>query len=134
MAAGQRLKFAEFSLEQLPEDRCRARVLLERPGESYSGTADGESSAAGCLRCAAQASLTALEQAAEPGHSFELLGAKAVKAFDARVVIVAISAFFRSEGIRLVGSYLTEGDVERGAAIAVLNATNRYLTDPTFTR
>jgi hypothetical protein len=134
MAAGQRLKFAEFSLERLPEDRCRARVLLERPGESYKGAAEGDSSAAGCLRCAAQASLTALEQAAEPGHSFELLGAKAVKAFDARVVIVAISAFFRSEGIRLVGSYLTQDNVERGAAIAVLNATNRYLTDPTFTR
>jgi hypothetical protein len=134
MAAGQRLKFAEFSFDRLPDDRCRVRVLLERPGESYTGMAEGEGSAAGALRCAAQASLTALEQAAEPGLSFELLGAKAVKAFDARVVIVAISAYSGGEGIRLVGSYLTEGNRERGAAIAVLNATNRYLTDPTFTR
>jgi hypothetical protein len=134
MAAGQRLRFAEFSFDRLPDDRCRVRVLLERPGESYSGTAEGEGSAPGALRCAAQASLTALEQAAEPGQSFELLGAKAVKAFDARVVIVAISAYSAGEGIRLVGSYLTEENLERGAAIAVLNATNRYLTDPTFTR
>ncbi len=32
-----------------------------------------------------------------------------------------------TEGPRVVGSYLTEGDAPRGAALAVLNATNRLL-------
>ena len=52
---------------------------------------------------------------------------KAVRAFDATVVIVSLSAKTETSASRLVGSYLTETDTTRGAALAVLNATNRLL-------
>ena len=58
-------------------------------------------------------------------NSLELVGAQAVKAFDAHVVIVALSVNANGGTRRLVGSFLAENDLARGAAIAVLNATNR---------
>ena len=36
--------------------------------------------------------------------------------------------------IAAVGSYLATDDTERGAALAVLNATNRYLGNTVFSR
>ena len=53
--------------------------------------------------------------------------AESIRAFDATVVIVSLGVPGASDGPRIVGSYLTEGDAPRGAALAVLNATNRLL-------
>jgi hypothetical protein len=65
---------------------------------------------------------------------FELLGVKAVRAFDATVVIVSLAVQGEGSGHRVVGSYLTETDAARGAALAVLNATNRILGNRLFMR
>jgi hypothetical protein len=122
-----RLRFVGFKLDRLPSGECRARVTLAWPdGPRFEGEARGLTSQAGELRCAAQASLQALAQAVRD-PAFELVGVKAVRAFDATVVIVSLGLPGHSEGPRVVGSYLTEGDPPRGAALAVLNATNRLL-------
>lgn len=122
-----RLRFVGFKLDRLPSGECRARVTLAWPdGPRFEGEARGLTSQAGELRCAAQAALQALAQAVRD-PAFELVGVKAVRAFDATVVIVSLGLPGHSEGPRVVGSYLTEGDPPRGAALAVLNATNRLL-------
>ena len=56
-----------------------------------------------------------------------------MRAFDATVVIVSLSAR-TTEATRLVGSCLTDSDPPRGAALAVLNATNRLLGNYLATR
>lgn len=122
-----RLRFVGFKLDRLPSGECRARVTLCYPdGPKFEGEARGLTSQAGELRCAAQAALQALAQAVRD-PAFELVGVKAVRAFDANVIIVSLGLPGRSDGPRVVGSYLTEGDPPRGAALAVLNATNRLL-------
>jgi hypothetical protein len=129
-----RLRFVGFKLERLPSGECRARVTLAWPdGPRFEGEARGLTSQAGELRCAAQAALQALAQAVRD-PAFELVGVKAVRAFDATVVIVSLGLPGHSEGPRVVGSYLTEGDPPRGAALAVLNATNRLLAKRPSTR
>ena len=129
-----RLRFVGFKLERLPSGECRARVTLAWPdGPRFEGEARGLTSQAGELRCAAQAALQALAQAVRD-PAFELVGVKAVRAFDATVVIVSLGLPGHSEGPRVVGSYLTEGDGPRGAALAVLNATNRVLGNKFFMR
>ncbi|MGH7578526.1 MAG: hypothetical protein ACREM9_00015 [Gemmatimonadales bacterium] len=130
----ERLRFAEFVLDRLPNGRCRAKVgLTWRDSEAFTGDSEGLASQAGELRCAAQACVNALGQAVEGGMSFELLGVKAVRAFDATVVIVSLST--NAEGDqRVVGSVLTEEDPARAAALAVLNATNRILGNRLFMR
>jgi hypothetical protein len=128
-----RLRFAEFRLDRLPSGRCSALVLLTGPGGArYEGGAEGLSSQAGELRCAAQACISALTQSVLGELGFECLGVKAIRAFDATVVIVSLAT--RGEGVlkRVVGSVLTEDDPTRAAALAVLNATNRLLGNRYF--
>jgi hypothetical protein len=133
----ERLRFAEFTLDRLPNGRCRARVgLTWRDSEQFTGEGEGLASQAGELRCSAQACVVALGQAVQGGLSFELLGVKAVRAFDSTVVIVSLAVHGdgAGSGQRVVGSYLTEADTPRGAALAVLNATNRILGNRLFMR
>ncbi len=123
-----RLKFTDFSLDRGSTGLCRARVVLSWPQSTpYVGEAAGLSSQAGEMRCAAQACLAAIALAM-PEVGFELVGVKAVRAFDATVVIASLATQGRLDGPRVVGSALVQDDAPRGAALAVLNATNRLLT------
>jgi len=127
-AVRERLRFVEFDFRRLPSGGCRARVELEWvAGRRYVGQAEGIGSATGVLRCAAEATIRAIEASLDGRMHFELLGVKALRAFDATVVIVSLATHVDSEARRMVGSYLTEDGRERGAALAVLNATNRLL-------
>ncbi len=134
--AQDRLRFAQFTLERLPNGRCRSRVELTwRESERFSGEAEGLSSQAGELRCAADATVKALTEAVAGDVTFELVGVKAVRAFDANVVIVSLAVQEKGgAGNRVVGSYLSENDPARGAALAILNATNRILGNRLFMR
>jgi hypothetical protein len=124
----ERLRFVDFELRRLQNGRCRARVVLEwQPHEQFIGSAEELGSQAGELRCSAQAAVEAIVRAMGTRVSFELLGVKAVRAFDATVVIVSLSSSGEGRPSRLVGSYITDDYSARGAALAVLNATNRLL-------
>lgn len=131
----ERLRFQEFGFQRLANGRCRARVVLSySDGRQYVGESEGMTSQAGELRCAAAAAVSALDRVTQPQVSFELLGVKAVKAFDSTVLIVSLSARDPARANRLVGSFLTDTDPPRGAALAVLNATNRILGNYFATR
>ena len=102
-------------------------VLTWSDGRQFVGESEGVNSQAGELRCSATAAVRALERASQPALAFEVLGVKAVRAFDATVIIVSLAARAENAASRLVGSCLTETDPPRGAALAVLNSTNRIL-------
>lgn len=124
----ERLRFVEFDFGTLPDGRSRVRVVLEmQGGERFVGTAEGSGTKAGGLRCAAQAATEALQQSAGTKLRLELLGVKAVRAFDSTVVIVSLTCHNNRPATRLVGSCLGDRDVNRCGALAVLNATNRLL-------
>ncbi|MCZ6915765.1 MAG: hypothetical protein O7I93_03220 [Gemmatimonadetes bacterium] len=133
-SASQRLRFLSLEVETPDAGAHAARVELQiRPGQSFTGRADCAEPDADHLRCAALATIDALHQAMRPSDGrFELIGVHAVKAFDAIVVIVALLVGRDQAPRRLVGSYLAEEDPTRAAAIAVLNATNRFLGVTTF--
>jgi hypothetical protein len=131
----ERLKFLEFEFANLPDGNCRARVVLEgEPGQRFTGEAEGLGSRTGQLRCSAEAATRALRDAVAGRMSFELLGVKAVRAFDAMVIIVSLSQHNGEPARRVVGSCLTEESENRCAALAVLNATNRLLGNAVFMR
>ena len=130
-----RFRFKEFALDRLPSSRCRARVVLAiSDDEVWVGEAEGLASQAGELRTAADACVVALAKAIHGVATLELLGVKAVKAFDNNVVIVSMAYSEGGTGQRLVGCFLAETDPSRGAALAVLNATNRILGNRFFMR
>ena len=124
----ERLKFADFSFTRTPSGQCSAEVTLEWDGAMHVGRAIGQSSPLGDFRVAAEAALRALEDFAKDAMHFELLGVKHVRAFDSNLLIVSVSHARECDSItRLVGCYLADTDTRRGAAMAVLNATNRVL-------
>jgi hypothetical protein len=131
-----RLKFAEFVLDRLTSGRCRSRVVLTwQETQEFDGESEGLASQAGELRCSAEACVIALEKAVQGALRFELLGVKSVRAFDANVVIVSLAIPEQHQTRRVVGCYLTEDqDPAKGAALAVLNATNRLLGNRFFMR
>jgi hypothetical protein len=124
----ERLRFTGFSYERSPAGRVSCQVTLEwAPGESVAGRAEGQASPAGDSRLGAEAAIRALEAFTERKISFELVGVKVVRAFDANVVIASLIQHGDEGPERLLGCYLADGDMVRGAALAVLNATNRVL-------
>ena len=125
----ERLEFVDFAFTRTPSGQCSAQVSLEWGEVIFSGRAIGQSSTFGDLRVSAEAALRALEDFAKDTLRFELLGLKHIRAFDSDMLIVSISA--RENGVmtRLVGCCLADTDTRRSAAMAVLNATNRLLSN-----
>jgi len=130
------LIFRGLNFERFPNGSCKARVRLEKPDETeVVGEARGSASETGILRCAAEASIEAVELSIEKTGHFELGGVKAIHAFDCTIVIVSLNV--GQEGgrrRRFVGTYVVNESLEHAAAVAVLNATNRYIGGHTFSR
>jgi len=123
----ERLRFVEFCFNRAPSGICTAEVGLDWEGELHVGKSKGQSSPLGDFRVAAEAALGALQDFAKDAMHFELLGVKHVRAFDSNLLIVSVSVREGTTVTRLVGCYLADDDPRRGAAMAVLNATNRIL-------
>lgn len=124
----ERLRFVNFQFTTTPNGRCTAEVTLAFGAETrWMGAAEGLASDAGEMRCAAEAMLHAIEAAGDGAITFELLGVKAVRAFDTIVLIVSVVSRESGQTHRLVGSFLADQEHTRGAALAVLNATNRVM-------
>lgn len=129
----ERLRFGSFTFTRSPAGRCVVQVELEYAGERFVGKCEGPSSPIGDLRLGAEAAMQAVERFAQNGLGLELMGVKLVRAFDANVVIVSCTQR-SARTTRLVGCYLADRDAVRGAALAVLNATNRVLGNYLATR
>ena len=131
----ERLRFKDFQFTRTPAGLCTAEVELEwLEGTRVTGTASGQSSPMGDLRIAAEASLRALETFTEGALKLELIGIKAMRAFDANIVIVSVGVIRGDGPNKLLGCYLAERDPIRASVIAVLNATNRLLGNFIATR
>ena len=124
----ERLRFVNFEFTRRPDGGCETEVTLELDaGSHFAAAKQAVGSEAAELRCAAETTLEAIGHAIQDAVSFELIGVKAVRAFDSVVLIVSLEAKYKGETHRLVGSFLAQKEPARGAAVAVLNATNRLL-------
>ena len=124
----ERLRLTRVDATHTMTGHCAVEVELEwLEGQRVVGRAQGQASTAGDLRIAALAATDALERFSGGALSFDLTGVKAIRAFDANVVIVSIAVRRGPGPTRLLGSHLAEADPIRSTVIAVLNATNRVL-------
>ena len=121
-----RVRFSRFDLTRTKSGQTTAEVTLELDGKKHVGQSSGPSSPLGDLRISAEACINALTGFVGAGH-FELMAVKHIRAFDSNLAIVSITHRQDGNTFPLVGCYLAKEDVCRGAAIAVLNATNRVL-------
>jgi hypothetical protein len=121
-----RVRFTRFDLTRTKSGQTTAEVTLEMDGKKHVGQSTGPSSPLGDLRISAEACLRAMSGLAGT-LEFELMAVKHIRAFDSNLAIVSITHRQDGNTFPLVGCYLAKDDVCRGAAIAVLNATNRVL-------
>jgi hypothetical protein len=121
-----RLSFGSFTCSRSAAGRCTVQIVLHFAGTRYVGSAEGQSSPVGDMRLGAEAAMQAVEAFAHGSLGLELMGVKLIRAFDANIVIVSATQRAARDD-QLVGCYLADDDTVRGAALAVLNATNRVL-------
>ncbi len=128
-----RAQLRGVELERLPNGRCVIRVKLGRKlgtklQQTYIGKFEGDCSPSSEMRCAAEATLQALQRAYGAAvDTFTFMDIKTVESFDRLAVIVAISARHEGETWRLVGFCEVAEDLRTGVAKAVCNSLNRFL-------
>ena len=131
--ARSRLRFDSLEHVTTPDGSGRVSVRLEWAGAIYEGEVPCLQTQQGVLRAAAQCTLAATLRSTslEPvdGIRLEVVGVKAVRAFDGWVVVARINGEAGGETYRLLGAAPCEREEDLPAATvkAVLNASNRVL-------
>jgi hypothetical protein len=102
----------------------------------YEGTVSCLETQQGVIKAASQAALRATLASRSDGNGsgpgridLEVVGVKAVRAFDGWVVVTRINGSKGEERLRLLGAAPCEGedDLPEAAVKAVLNASNRVM-------
>ena len=134
--ARSRLRFDSLKHVTTPDGSGRVSVRLEWGGRMYEGTVSCLETQQGILKAASQAALAAaLASRSVNGHAssgridLEVVGVKAVRAFDGWVVVARINGSKGEERYRLLGAAPCEeeDDLPTAAVKAVLNASNRVM-------
>jgi len=123
------VKFVSAELKTGPGDKCVARVeLMHQSGTALVGSVEGSCAESAALLSAAKATAQALLQAVGTGEDLlDIAGVELSQPLGRPTVFLAVSAYYFRQRRELVGCCLVEGDPARATALAVLNATNRFL-------
>lgn len=128
-----RLRFDNLEHEVTPDGSGIVSVRLEWGGKTFEGSVPCLETLQGVIKAASQATLTAtLASTRQPdSHAIKLdvVGVKAVRAFDGWVVVTRINGTSGDERLRLLGAAPCEAedDLPNAAVKAVLNASNRVM-------
>ena len=117
------VRFVHSRFETLAPDRCAAHVELQGMSATYTGHSEGGCRDVGGLRATGQATVGALQAL---GHRVTLEDIGLITALGEAVVVVRVLAEKEDESRRLLGFSVAGDDPMRAAALAVLNATNRF--------
>ena len=103
------------------------RVTLRKGDEMLVGESEGAESDRSRVDLAARATLLAIGQADDADRGFALEGVKLVEAFDREFVFVGVTARHGRNTALLTGSCEIKDSAETASALAVLDATNRWI-------
>ena len=128
-----RARLDSVEIKRARDGTCRVEVALTGPaGVQGEGAIRCHDTPPALTRAGAQATiraLTSLEPLSDSRLQLSLTGVKSLRAFDARVVIVAVRARTGERREDLLGAVeAPSGDLCRGGVIATLNAVNRLLS------
>ena len=125
----RRVRLVNVGTGDLPDNRLRVQVELEWGGETYIGTAEEVWRENAEFICAARATCRALEAVVAPTQTkFESLQSEAVSAVGRMLAVVALAIQASDGNQYTVGVCAITDDAAGASARAVLNATNRRMT------
>jgi hypothetical protein len=123
------IRFVDARVEALADQSCKATVELEHRGVgSFSATARGPAAQLDQLRAIARATSDALSDAFDAiGARVRVVNVQLVESLTKTAVTVTLAVSRGTESQTLLGICDVGVDPIRAAALAVLNATNRFL-------
>ncbi|MBN1461248.1 MAG: hypothetical protein JXA57_17100 [Armatimonadetes bacterium] len=122
----RRIRFVGVSVAQT-DVMCEARVQLARDGTESAAAIQGPDCVSSVLRLVAEATLDATHRFFEEGSLFAVSSVEQVTVGGKPVVIVNVVHLAGREQKQLVGACAVTGDAQQAAALATLDAVNRFL-------
>lgn len=126
--AGRPVYFEDVEVRGSRARGVTCKVTLRIGNELFAGEAEeGLQSDRSRVDVAARAALAALSLAGPMAGLFSLEGARTITAFEREFVFAAVMARQGREQVMLTGSCEVRDSAETAAALAVLDATNRWM-------
>lgn len=119
------LYFEDVEVRRSRTKGVTCRVTLRKAEASFVGESEGPETDRSRIELAARATLTAIYQA--EGLALALDGAKVIDAFEREFVFVGVTARLARGSVLLTGTCEVRDSAETASALAVLDATNRWL-------
>jgi hypothetical protein len=122
-----------FYFEDIEVSRSRSkglscRVTLAKGDKSFTGEAEGMENERSRVELAARAALRALAEGESALRPLDLAGVRVIEAFDREFVFVGVTVQHARASVLLTGSCEVKDSPETASVLAVLDATNRWLT------
>jgi hypothetical protein len=126
--AGRRLYFEDVEVRRSRSKGIMCRVTLRKGEEQFIGEAEGVENERFRLEVAARATLAAIKQAVGEHWVFALEGCKLIDAFEHHFVFVGVMTREGRDSFLVTGSAEVRESPETASALAILDATNRWLS------
>jgi hypothetical protein len=125
--ARRTLYFEDVEVRRSRSKGVQCRVTLRKGEESYIGEAEGLESERSRVDLAARATLSAIVMAEGGEKGLALDGAMVVEAFGREFVFAGVTVRVGRESALMTGSCEIRESAETASALAVLDATNRWI-------
>ncbi|MFI5233411.1 MAG: hypothetical protein ACHQSE_12955 [Gemmatimonadales bacterium] len=126
-AAGRALYFEDVEVRGSRAKGVSCKVTLRRGKEQFVGEAEGFESDRSRVELAARAAIAAIGLCDGGEMKLSLDGAKVIDAFERQLVLVGVIVRQGRTNVLLTGSCEVKESMETASALAVLNATNRWM-------
>ncbi len=123
-----RLYFEDVELQRSRAKGVTVRVTLRKGDQSFTGECEGSESARSRAELAAKGAVLAITAIERNANAFVVEGCKVVEAFERQFMFVGISARMGRETTLLTGSCEIKDSPETASVLAVLDATNRWMS------
>ena len=127
MSAGRALYFEDVEVRGSRAKGVTCKVTLRRGKEQYVGEAEGFETERSRVEIAARAAVAAIALCDGGEVKLSLEGAKVIEAFERQLVLVGVAVRQGRTTVLLTGSCEVKESMETASALAVLNATNRWV-------
>jgi hypothetical protein len=127
-AVGRRLYFEDVEVRRSRSKGVACRVTLKKGDEVFVGEAEGVENERFRVEVAARATLAAIKEAEGHNWVFALEGCKIIDAFEHTFVFVGVTTREGRDSFLVTGSAEVRESPETASALAVLDATNRWLS------
>jgi hypothetical protein len=123
-----RVYFEDVEIQRSMAKGVTVRVTLRKGDQSFTGECEGAETSRSRAELAAKGAVLAIAKMEHSANAFVVEGCKEIEAFDREFMFVGISVRVGRETALLTGSCEIKDSPETACVLAVLDATNRWIS------